>query len=107
MLDKSAHHPHHYGMTPTPLTATEQNALATTLPQWRIEGTALVRDYKFADFSAAWAFMARVALLAEKHDHHPDWSNSYNRVRIALTTHEAASLSSRDVSLARAIDALG
>jgi 4a-hydroxytetrahydrobiopterin dehydratase len=67
---------------------------------------AIARDFVFADFSAAWAFMSRVALLAEKHDHHPEWSNVYNRVSITLSTHDAGGLSARDLALARAIDTL-
>ena len=67
---------------------------------------ALTRRFKFADFSAAFAFMTRVALLAEKMDHHPEWSNVYNRVDIALTTHDAGGLSARDVDMATAIEGL-
>jgi 4a-hydroxytetrahydrobiopterin dehydratase len=67
---------------------------------------ALTRQFVFGDFSEAFAFMARVAMLAEKADHHPEWSNVYNRVDIALTTHDAGGLSHRDVDLAKAIDAL-
>lgn len=83
-------------------------ALPATLPQWRMVAgrDAIVRDFSFADFSAAWGFMARVALLAEKHDHHPEWSNVWNRVSIVLSTHDAGGLSARDVALARAIDAV-
>jgi 4a-hydroxytetrahydrobiopterin dehydratase len=83
-------------------------ALAETLPHWSlVHGRdALHRAYKFADFSEAWGFMARVALLAEKADHHPEWSNVYNRVEITLSTHDAGGLSQRDVALAHAIDAL-
>ena len=67
---------------------------------------ALTRSFVFADFSEAFAFMARVALLAEKQDHHPEWSNIWNRVDILLTTHDAGGLSARDVTMAEAIDAL-
>ncbi len=67
---------------------------------------AITRSFVFADFSEAFAFMARVALLAEKHDHHPEWSNVWNRVDILLTTHDAGGLSARDVDMADAIDAL-
>lgn len=81
--------------------------LAGELPGWRVlERDALHRAFKFADFSAAWAFMSRVALLAEKQDHHPEWSNVYNKVEITLTTHDAGGLTARDVTLARAIDKL-
>ncbi len=82
--------------------------LAATLPDWRMakDRDALYRAFKFRDFSAAWGFMSRVALLAEKHDHHPEWSNVYNKVEITLTTHDAGGLSERDVAMASAIDAL-
>lgn len=82
--------------------------LPTTLPHWTpVDGRdAIHRDFTLADFSAAWAFMTRVALLAEKHDHHPEWSNVWNRVAITLSTHDAGGLSARDIKLAQAIDAL-
>jgi 4a-hydroxytetrahydrobiopterin dehydratase len=67
---------------------------------------AIERRFVFANFSVAFGFMTRVALLAEAQDHHPEWSNIYNRVHIVLTTHDAGGLSGRDVTLARAIDAL-
>lgn len=78
------------------------------LPEWTAiaEPDGLSRRFTFADFSAAFGFMTRVAILAEKADHHPEWSNVYNRVDIVLTTHDAGGLSQRDVDLARAIDAL-
>ena len=68
---------------------------------------AITRRFTFANFSEAFAFMTRVALLAEKADHHPEWSNVWNRVDILLTTHDAGGLSHRDVEMAQAIDALG
>ncbi len=78
------------------------------LDEWDYDDArdAIVRRFAFADFSAAFAFMTRVALLAEKADHHPEWSNVWNRVEIALTTHDAGGLSHRDIALAEAIDAL-
>lgn len=79
------------------------------LSQWAYvpgEPDRLSRDFKFKDFSQAWAFMARVALLAEKFDHHPEWSNVYNKVTIQLTTHDAGGVSERDIKMAKAIDAL-
>lgn len=88
------------------LDAAARAALAAELPGWRLDGEHVRRSYRFRDFSQAWGFMARVALLAEAHDHHPEWFNVYNRVDIALTTHDAGGLSARDVALARAIDAL-
>lgn len=81
-------------------------ALADALPDWTLDGEHLKRSYRFKDFNQAWGFMARVALLAEVQDHHPEWFNVYNRVEIALTTHDAGGLSARDVRLAKAIDAL-
>ena len=83
-------------------------ALARDLPGWTmVEGRdAIRRGFRFGDFSEAWGFMARVALLAEKQDHHPEWFNVWNKVDIALTTHDANGLSARDVTLAKAIDAL-
>lgn len=91
-----------------PLDATARAELPHTLPLWQmVEGRdAIRRRFRFADFSAAWGFMARVALLAEKLDHHPEWSNVWNRVEILLTTHDAGGLSARDVALAQAIDAI-
>jgi 4a-hydroxytetrahydrobiopterin dehydratase len=82
--------------------------LAAELPGWAmVDGRdAIRRSFRFADFSAAWGFMTRVALLAEAQDHHPEWSNVWNRVEITLSTHDAGGLSARDVRLAKAIDAL-
>jgi 4a-hydroxytetrahydrobiopterin dehydratase len=74
--------------------------------QWDPDAKAIRRSLRFPDFSAAFAFMTRVAFASEKADHHPDWSNSWNRVEIALTTHQAGGLTARDIELARAIDAL-
>lgn len=90
------------------LSEEERETWLAALPGWSLarEGKAIERKFKFADFSQAFAFMTRVALLAEKRDHHPEWSNVYNRVEIALTTHDAGGLSLRDVEMAKAIDAL-
>jgi len=67
---------------------------------------AIAKSFKFADFNAAFAFMTRVALAAEKADHHPEWFNVYNRVDITLSTHDAGGLSERDVALAKFIDSV-
>jgi 4a-hydroxytetrahydrobiopterin dehydratase len=93
---------------PTPLNPATLSAALNDLPLWRLdaEGKALRRDIRFADFSAAFAFMTRVAMLAEIAGHHPDWSNVYNRVSIALSTHDAKGVTERDLALARRIDAL-
>jgi 4a-hydroxytetrahydrobiopterin dehydratase len=90
------------------LTEAERDEALAALPAWRVraDGLAIERELKFADFNEAFGFMTRVALLADKHDHHPEWSNVYNRVAITLTTHDAGGLSARDVKMARAIDAL-
>jgi len=68
---------------------------------------AIAKSFKFADFNAAFAFMARVALKAEKMDHHPEWFNVYNKVDIVLSTHDAGGLTARDVDLAKFIDQVG
>jgi 4a-hydroxytetrahydrobiopterin dehydratase len=73
---------------------------------WAEKDGGIERDYRFGDFSEAWGFMTRVAILAEKADHHPEWSNVYNRVKIRLTTHDAGGLTEKDTALAAAIDAL-
>jgi 4a-hydroxytetrahydrobiopterin dehydratase len=88
--------------------ATEQEiALALTqLPGWKRAGAFISKEFTFADFSQAWGFMCRVALLAEKQEHHPEWRNVWNKVEISLTTHDASGLSARDFDLARAIDRL-
>lgn len=88
------------------LGAAQRAGLAAELPDWTLDGEHLKRTIRFADFSQAFGFMTRVALLAEAQDHHPEWFNVWNRVDIALTTHDAGGLSERDVALARAIDAL-
>ena len=76
------------------------------MPDWSVKGERLHRDLKFNSFVEAFGFMAQVALLAESKNHHPNWSNVYNRVSIDLTTHDLGGLSSLDVELASAIDAL-
>ena len=73
---------------------------------WEVVDGKLHRQVELADFSEAFAFMTRVALEAEKADHHPDWSNSWNRVEVALTTHSAGGLTRRDLALAERIDAI-
>lgn len=77
-----------------------------TPPGWTdVDGT-LQRTFEFADFSEAWAFMSRVALLAEAANHHPDWSNSWNTVTISLVSHDAGAVTDRDRDLAASINAL-
>lgn len=67
---------------------------------------AITKAYKFADFNAAFGFMNRIALQAEKMDHHPEWSNVYNKVEIVLTTHDANGVTEKDVALATFMDAI-
>jgi 4a-hydroxytetrahydrobiopterin dehydratase len=86
--------------------ATEVEIVAAlgALPGWVRTGGAIGRKFEFADFDEAWGFMCRVALLAAKQDHHPEWRNVWNKVEITLTTHDVGGLSNRDLELARAID---
>jgi 4a-hydroxytetrahydrobiopterin dehydratase len=93
-------------MKPAALNETEIAALLAALPEWRQDGPAIARDFSFANFSEAWGFMSRIALIAEKLDHHPNWSNSYRTVHIELTTHDAGGLTARDRAMAQAIDKL-
>ena len=95
-------------MTIARLTDAEREAALVRLPGWtlRADDLAISRDFRFADFAEAFAFMTRVALFADKADHHPEWSNVYNRVQITLTTHDAGGLSRRDITMAEAIDAI-
>ncbi|MGB5324304.1 MAG: 4a-hydroxytetrahydrobiopterin dehydratase [Pseudomonadales bacterium] len=76
------------------------------LDQWQREGDRISREFKFENFVEAFGFMSQVALLAERANHHPEWSNVYSRVRIALTTHDCGGLSERDFKLAGQIDSL-
>lgn len=94
-------------MTET-LSETDRMEALSAIPSWRYDvgSKAIVRDFRFKDFSAAFGFMTRVALAAERAGHHPDWSNSYNRVSIALSTHSAGGLTEKDVAVAKAIDAI-
>jgi 4a-hydroxytetrahydrobiopterin dehydratase len=90
------------------LTGPDRAAALAQLPDWtlREDAAAIARHFAFRDFPEAFAFMTRVALIAERQDHHPEWSNVYHRVAITLTTHAAGGLTARDVTLARAIDEL-
>jgi 4a-hydroxytetrahydrobiopterin dehydratase len=85
-----------------------RQAVLAALPAWTYDGEAraIRRTFRFGDFSQAFGFMARVALEAEKADHHPDWSNAWNKVEVALTTHSAGGLTAKDVALAARIDAI-
>lgn len=90
------------------LTGEARAAALAALPAWHEvpDRDAIARTFQFADFSAAWGFMSRVALMAEKLDHHPEWSNVWSKVEITLSTHDCGGLSALDVELARFIDSL-
>ena len=90
------------------LSETDREAALRKLARWAYDpaAKALVRDFKFKDFSEAFGFMTRVALLAQAADHHPEWSNVYDRVNIRLGTHSAGGVTGKDVALAEAIDRL-
>jgi len=94
------------------LSAEQRDAAVAALPGWIYDeeggggGGAINRSFRFRDFSQAFAFMTQVALAAEKADHHPDWSNSWNRVDISLTTHSEGGVSRRDIDLAIGIDSI-
>ena len=90
------------------LSPEERATALDRLGEWDVDDArdGITRQFIFKDFSEAFAFMTRVALLAEVQDHHPEWSNVWNRVDILLTTHDAGGLSQRDIKMATAIDAL-
>lgn len=88
------------------LSESERAEALAGLEGWRYDGAreAIARTFRFADFGEAFGFMARVALEAEKADHHPDWTNVWNRVDIALTTHSEGGVTARDIALAQRIE---
>ncbi|GMV45389.1 MAG: hypothetical protein AMXMBFR66_07870 [Pseudomonadota bacterium] len=89
------------------LTAAQLPALLGSIPAWRHDparGGTITREFRFRDFAQAFGFMAQVAVQAQGSDHHPEWSNVYNRVRVTLTTHDAGGLTTKDIELARFMD---
>ena len=90
----------------TRLTGKTRSKALASLKKWKeVPGRdAIQRSLKFADFNEAWGFMTRVALAAEKADHHPEWSNVYNKVEVTLTTHDAGGVTDKDVALAAFMD---
>jgi 4a-hydroxytetrahydrobiopterin dehydratase len=88
------------------LTHAEITQACTLLPHWQLhaEGNALQREFVLGDFMQAFAFMTHIALAAEKHNHHPEWRNVYNRVHITWTTHDAKGLTQRDITMAQLCD---
>lgn len=91
---------------PSKLSETDRAQALQGLPGWEYsaEVEAIKKIYKFSDFSEAWAFMTRAALLAEKIDHHPEWFNVYNRVEVKLTTHDAGGVTALDIHMATAME---
>jgi len=90
------------------LTDAARDAALADLSGWTFDqgASAIRKDFKFKDFSAAFGFMTRVALAAEKAGHHPDWSNGYNKVSIALSTHDQGGVTAKDIALAEAIETI-
>lgn len=86
------------------LTSEQLDALSSTLPGWSVDGGVIRRTYEFADFIEAMAFVTKVAILSEKANHHPDIDIRWNRVDLAITTHDARGLTDKDTDLAAAID---
>lgn len=86
------------------MSAQQIEASLKDLPNWKLKDEKLHRELKFKNFVQAWGFMTQVAVLAEKMNHHPEWSNVWNKVTIDLTTHEADGISQRDFDLAKQID---
>ena len=88
------------------LAATDRLEVLKQLPEWReLEGRdAITRTFHFKDFNAAFGFMVRAALLAERMDHHPEWFNVYNRVDVTLTTHDAGGVTDKDIAMAKAME---
>lgn len=91
---------------PQPLNDVDVQRAIAALPDWRVEDGKLVREWRFADFSAAFGFLSRVALLAEKSNHHPEIFNSYASVRLELVSHDAGGVTQRDLDMAKAIGEL-
>ena len=88
------------------LSQTELDQLAAELADWDVSAEALARTFRFANFVEAFGFMASAALVAEKMDHHPNWSNVYNSVEVSLNTHDRGGVTELDAALARAMDGL-
>ncbi len=90
----------------TKLVGTSRVIALSTLPNWHsVEGRdAITRKFQFKNFNTAFAFMTRVALLAEKMDHHPEWSNVYNKVDVTLSTHDAGGVTGKDIEMAKAME---
>lgn len=90
---------------PSKLDQAAIDAWVASNPGWELDDQAMVKSLTFADFATAFGFMTRIAIIAERMDHHPEWSNVYNRVDVRLTTHDAGGITELDFALAEAIDA--
>ncbi|ANO53009.1 4a-hydroxytetrahydrobiopterin dehydratase [Woeseia oceani] len=88
------------------LSDTDIHARLRDLPGWSLQDGKLTREFHFANFVDAFGFMTRAAMVAEKSNHHPEWFNVYNKVKVQLTTHEAKGISERDFALAATMDEL-
>ncbi|MDX1976244.1 MAG: 4a-hydroxytetrahydrobiopterin dehydratase [Pseudanabaenaceae cyanobacterium bins.68] len=93
-------------MATTKLTPEQIKTGIAQLKGWNLNQSKLVKSYKFKDFIEAFSFMTKVAIIAEKMDHHPEWFNVYNNLKIELTTHDAGGISQLDLDLAKKIDLL-
>ena len=91
---------------PDKLQEAERKAALAELPEWSEieERDAIRRSFRFRNFNEAWGFMSRIALTAEKMDHHPEWFNVYNKVEVTLSTHSADGVTELDIKLAKAMD---
>lgn len=90
----------------TKMTEEQIQAMVKQLPDWKVTGGKLHREYKFPDFSTAFKFMATAVPAIEKMDHHPEWSNVYNRVTVDLTTHDAGGITAKDFDLAMLLEGI-
>jgi len=86
------------------LNSKELSNLKNDLNQWKVSGTNLIRDFHFKNFIEAFAFITKIAIIAESMGHHPDWSNSYSSVKIKLTSHDLGGISKYDIELAHKIN---
>jgi 4a-hydroxytetrahydrobiopterin dehydratase len=91
-------------MRPQPLTENERSRQLSSLTEWKYADKSIRRQFKFPSFAAAFAFMTRAAFEAEKLNHHPDWTNVYNRVDVSLSTHDAGDVTELDLKLAAFMD---
>jgi 4a-hydroxytetrahydrobiopterin dehydratase len=104
MSELASEHPHEYPKGTAPLSEDEVGELSGRLAQWEVRDGKLTREFSFRDFNEAFGFLARVALLAEAESHHPDISNSWNKVKLAFWTHTAEGLTRNDFIMAAKID---